>query len=258
MTATRPAGGVAIRPLEGHAEYAQCVELQRLTWGARFDQVVPPTILWVAQRTGGIASGAFSPDGRMLGFVFGVSGVEDGRPIHWSDMLAVHPDARGSGLGIALKLHQRELLLARGIEVVYWTFDPLEARNAHINFSRLGVVARRYLRDVYGDTGSDLHAGIGTDRLVAEWHLRSPRVLARVGDPAPASAGVETGAAGQVARISVPLDIQSLKRASPAEAAERRRVTRAAFEDYLGRGWIVADVERDDAELRYLLTPTPK
>lgn len=240
---------VVIRPLDGHDEMAACVAHQRITWGADFSETVPPAILFVAQRTGGVASGAFSPDGRLLGFVFGISGVEDGRLIHWSDMLAVHPDARGIGLAVALKLHQRELLLARGIELVYWTFDPLEARNAHINFRRLGVIARRYMREVYGDTGSDLHAGIGTDRLLAEWHIGSARVRARVGgDTAPTPAA-------EVARIAVPLDIQSLKRADPAAAREQRALSRASFEDYLGRGWVVVDVERTADALHYLLVP---
>ena len=237
-----------IRPLDGHDEMAACVELQRLTWGAGFAETVPPAILFVAQRTGGIASGAFSPDGTLLGFVFGISGVEDGRLIHWSDMLAVHPDARGRGLAVALKLHQRDLLLERGIEIVYWTFDPLEARNAHINFRRLGVIARRYMRDVYGETGSDLHAGIGTDRLLAEWHIASERVRGYL-------AGVSPAPPSGVARIVVPLEIQSLKRSDPAAARQQRALTRAAFEDYLGRGWVVADVVRDSDGLHYLLVP---
>lgn len=241
---------IEIRPLRGPAEMARCVELQRVTWGAAFDQTVPPAILWVAQRTGGIASGAFAADGSLVGFVFGVSGVENGRLVHWSDMLAVRPDARGLGLGIALKLHQREELLGRGIEVVYWTFDPLEARNAHINFRHLGVVAREYLRDVYGETGSELHAGIGTDRLVAEWHIRSPRVAARL-----AGSVGEEPAAEPVARIDVPLDIQRLKAESPAAAAEYRRITREAFEHYLGRGCLVVDAVRASDALQYHLEP---
>jgi predicted GNAT superfamily acetyltransferase len=124
------------------------------------------------------------------------------------------------------------------------------------------VIARRYIRDAYGDTGSELHAGIGTDRLVAEWHLRSPRVVARLraepshaDDRSESSASMGNEHALEVVRIAVPLDIQSLKRRSLPEALEQRRVTRAAFEDYLGRGWIVADTEQDDVELRYLLRP---
>ena len=240
---------VALRPLSGQAEMAACVDLQRITWGAGFAETVPPAFLFVAQRTGGIASGAFAPDGALLGFVFGISGVEDGRLIHWSDMLAVRPDARGIGLGVALKLHQRDLLLARGIELVYWTFDPLEARNAHINFSRLGIVVRRYMRDVYGDTGSDLHAGIGTDRLLGEWHIATPRVEARL------AGAVPQPPAGEVARVSVPLDIQAMKRTDPAAAHEQRTLSRHAFEDYLGRGWVAVDVERGRDALHYLLVP---
>ena len=240
---------VVIRPFADHAEMEACVELQRTTWGGHFNETVPPAIQWVAQQTGGVASGAFAPDGTLLGFVFGISGVRDGRLVHWSDMLAVHPDARGLGLGVALKLHQRELLLANGIELVHWTFDPLEARNAHINFRRLGIVAREYLRDVYGDTGSDLHAGIGTDRLVAEWRIGSPRVEAALAGRPPESAPADA------ARIAVPLDIQSLKRTDLAAARAQRALTRAAFEDYLGRGWIVVDAERGDDALHYLLVP---
>lgn len=239
---------VRIRPLEGHAEMAACVELQRITWGAGFAETVPPAILFVAQRTGGIASGAFASNGTLLGFVFGISGVEDNRLIHWSDMLAVHPDARGLGLGVELKLHQRALLLERGIERVYWTFDPLEARNAHINFRRLGVIARRYMREVYGDTGSDLHAGIGTDRLLAEWEIGSARVSERL-------AGRARAPVAGAARIEVPLDIQVLKTRDPAAALEKRTFTRAAFEDYLGRGWTAVDVERTADALHYLLVP---
>ena len=240
---------VTIRPLRDHAEMEACVRLQRTTWGADFQETVPAAILWVAQETGGVASGAFAPDGTLLGFVFGISGVRGGALVHWSDMLAVHPDARGLGLGVALKLHQRELLLERGIEVVHWTFDPLEARNAHINFRRLGIVAREYLRDVYGETGSDLHAGLGTDRLLAEWRLGAPRVIARLAGARPESLPADA------ARIAVPLDIQSLKRIDPAGARELRTLTREAFEEYLGRGWIVADAERRADSLQYLLVP---
>lgn len=234
--------GIVIRPLAGHAEMEQAVALQRLTWGEGFDQTVPATILWVAQRTGGIASGAFAGDGTLLGFVFGITGVENGRPIHWSDMLAVRPEARGAGLGLALKLHQRDLLLERGVEVVYWTFDPLVARNAHINFERLGVVSRQYLRDVYGETGSHLHAGIGTDRLVAEWHIAAP-------------APIPHAAHEDMVRIEVPLDIQSLKAESLERARAYRRVTREAFEHYLGRGYVVVAAKRSAEALHYQLAP---
>ena len=132
-----------IRPLGGRAEREACVALQERVWGDAFADRVPASVLMIALETGGVASGAFL-DGRLVGFVFGITGLREGRPIHWSDMLAVAPEHRGEGIGHRLKLHQRALLLERGVETVRWTFDPLEARNAHINLRRLGAVAGEY------------------------------------------------------------------------------------------------------------------
>ncbi|MGH7545746.1 MAG: GNAT family N-acetyltransferase, partial [Gemmatimonadota bacterium] len=112
---------MVLRPCETYAEYLECVALQKETWGADFTECVPAAILMVGQKIGGVTAGAFTPDGRLLGFVFGLTGTLDGRPVHWSDMLAVRREARGLGLGRQLKLHQREVLLARGVETVYWT-----------------------------------------------------------------------------------------------------------------------------------------
>ncbi|NIP80037.1 MAG: GNAT family N-acetyltransferase, partial [Gemmatimonadetes bacterium] len=168
-----------------------CAALQEVIWGQSFADRVPPSMLLVAQETGGIASGAFDGD-RLVGFVFGITGVRDGGPVHWSDMLAVHPSHRGRGLGVRLKLHQRERLLERGVETALWTFDPLESRNAHLNFRLLGGRSREYRRDVYGSSDSPLHAGIGTDRLIVEWAMASERVRSRLEDRgAPEPAAVE-------------------------------------------------------------------
>jgi chorismate synthase len=251
--APREVGGLVLRPLAGAAEYDACVALQRETWGDDFQEVVPPTILWVAQRIGGVAAGAFEGD-RLLGFVFGLTGVEHGRIVHWSDMLAVRGDARGRGVGRLLKEYQRELLLPHGIEVIYWTFDPLEARNAHINFAHLGISARTYMRDVYGAGTSTLHAGLGTDRLLAEWWIRearSGRPVAAWSDVEPALPAVgdapgEPRTALDAARVSiaVPADIQALKRNDPALARAWRATARAAFEAYLSRGYTVTGFRR--------------
>ena len=256
-----------------------CVELQRATWGDSFSEVVPPAILWVAQQTGGIASGAFAADGRLDGFVFGITGLRDGAPVHWSDMLAVRDELRGHGLGVALKLHQRDLLLAAGVPTVLWTFDPLEARNAHVNFARLGTTASVYLRDVYGDTGATLHAGIGTDRLVADWQISSDRVAARLAGrdapPLPADVAdaplvnptrLDSGLlrcdvpdldldAPRV-RVAVPADVQALKRASLDVARDWRAKTRAALEAYLARGFRVVEFVREEEGGCYLLALT--
>lgn len=289
--------GLTLRPFRDHRELEACVRLQHATWGDDFDQAVPTAILWAAQRTGGVASGAFDETGALHGFVFGITGIQNGEPLHWSDMLAVGAAWRGRGLGLALKRHQRSVLLGRGVSRAYWTFEPLEARNGHVNFHRLGAVSREYLRDVYGETGSELHAGIGTDRLVVEWRLDSERVAARldgrapapaadggpvVNAPAAAGAGPASPAdaaepAGRAAhahpaapmdprldldvervRIAVPLDIQSLKRERPEQALRWRAVTRAAFEHYLGRGFVVTDARRGGRILLYQLEREPE
>ncbi|MGH7542211.1 MAG: GNAT family N-acetyltransferase, partial [Gemmatimonadota bacterium] len=154
------------RPLATHAEFRQCVEIQRVTWGEGFGEVVPAGLLTVVERTGGLVAGAFEGD-RMVGFVCGFAAYRDGEPIQWSHMLAVRPEARGRGVGRGLKLYQRQVALERGIRRIVWTFDPLQAINAHLNVNRLGAHIIDYVPDMYGsDTGSPLHAGQATDRFV--------------------------------------------------------------------------------------------
>jgi chorismate synthase len=245
-----------IRPLRTDAELRQCVDLQRATWGAHYEDLVPPSILTVAQKIGGVAAGAFEPDGRMIGFVFGMAGVRRGAIIHWSDMLAVREDARDRGIGKQLKEFQRTAARASGAATMYWTYDPLVARNAHLNFNRLGVTVDEYVEDMYGASESDLHRGLGTDRFVVAWTLDADRRASP--DRAPVSAGAVTvlnpdaramtgaqldalEAAPPVAlRVEIPLDIVVVRDSAPAEAAGWRSSTRQAFEWALGRGYTVA------------------
>jgi predicted GNAT superfamily acetyltransferase len=119
-----------------------------------------------------VTAGAFEAGGQLAGFVFGMTGVRDGELAHWSDLLAVRADARDRGLGRLLKLFQRELLLPLGVRTMYWTFDPLVSKNAHLNLNRLGARPRDYVVDMYGrQTGSALHGGTGTDRFIVAWDL---------------------------------------------------------------------------------------
>lgn len=266
-----------IRPLEGEAELRACVELQEETWGPGFDERAPATILRIAQRVGGIASGAFDGDGRLAGFVFGITGVEDGRLVHWSDMLAIRPDLRDRGLGEALKRHQRDELLKVGVEEVLWTFDPLEARNARLNLSRLGAISREYLRDYYGEGLSPLHAGIGTDRLLVRWRIGSDRVRRRlagrtepptqvacadaervldvsIGPTFPSPNGEMGRPCAPIVTIAVPSDIQRMKTQDLALAQEWRRAVRAAFEACFAAGYEAVELVReDDRVARYVL-----
>jgi predicted GNAT superfamily acetyltransferase len=154
-----------VRPLETADEYASAVELQRLTWGAGFRDVVPAAILKVTQRIGGIAAGAFGRDGTLAGFVYGLTGFYDNRIAHWSHMIAVRPAYRDKQIGRRLKQYQLETVRAAGVDWVYWSFDPLVARNAHLNLNIYGVEIREYVEDMYGNSGSELHA-FGTDRFI--------------------------------------------------------------------------------------------
>lgn len=264
----------SIRPLSGHAEYLACVALQRTAWGEDFTDTVAPGLLWVIQRIGGVASGAFTASNELVGFVFGITGFRHGRKVHWSDLLAVRPDLRGRGIGRALKLHQREFLLAAGVPVVQWTFDPLESRNAWLNFG-LGITAFEYIRDAYGEGASHLHWGLGTDRLVADWQIASERVRARlaagagrepavtaapaINDVAPADGWPRSGEPRldleeRLLRLRIPAAIQPLKAADPSLAREWRARTRTAFEHYLASGWVVTDLVREsEAVSAYLL-----
>lgn len=164
-----------LRPLDGWEEYRACETFQRRIWGEDFTELAPASLLKVAQRLGGVASGAFDPEEGLVGFVFGLTGLEGGEPAHWSHMLAVRRDFRDRGVGRRLKEHQRELLLEEGVDTVYWTFDPLVARNAHFNLNRLGVRVEDYVPQMYGESTSRLHEGLGTDRFLVAWDLASYR-----------------------------------------------------------------------------------
>ena len=261
------ADGTVIRELAQHEERAEAVRIQDETWGAGFTERVPAAILLVAQKTGGVAAGAFSPEGRMLGFVFGMMGVRDGQLIHWSDLLAVRPEAQGRRLGEALKTFQRDHCRALGIETMYWTFDPLVARNAHLNLNRLGAAVDEFVPNMYGtNTSSPLHA-LGTDRFIAAWNVSTtPEPLPSsasllVGAPVVAGAGSEAPAGGwtlpdaPAVAIRIPSDYQSLVRADVERARQWRTSTSGAFSHYFTRGYrVTAFVPPHGPHATYLLS----
>jgi predicted GNAT superfamily acetyltransferase len=266
-----------IRPFETVEELKECVRLQEETWGHGFSERVPPAILKVSQILGGVASGAYASDGTLTGFVFGMTGVRDGEVVHWSDMLAVRPEARDAGLGARLKAYQRDTVLHAGITKMYWTFDPLQSRNAYLNFAKLGIVVREYVLDMYGETDSPLHRGIGTDRFIALWLLDHHRVARRLQgeDPAsltesalqapsaldvvdpdaerPAPGSPRTGLAAPWVRITIPADVSALMEASIDLALAWRLATRTVLAHYLDRGYEVRELLRGDRVSQYLL-----
>jgi predicted GNAT superfamily acetyltransferase len=282
---------VELRALHSAGDFAACVQLQRDTWGADYWDTVPASLLKVTQMVGGVCGGAFAAGGRLVGFVFGMTGVQDGRVIHWSHMLAVRPEYRDHGVGRQLKEYQRATLRALGVERMYWTFDPLVARNAHLNLNRLGTVVEKYVPEMYGDTGSGLHA-FGTDRFVvslpvaasapartppAPWRrapLAESRPAAR-GDGAGrdgagrdaaggdgaggdgeadggGTAGRPLAGAAAVLRIEIPADVMTLP---VLEAQTWRARTRPAFVRLLADGYRVAGFFRDgDDRCYYVLS----
>ncbi len=270
------ADDIVLRTLTTNAEYDEAVALQDEIWGAGFTDRVPASILRVAQKVGGVTAAAFDAQNRMLGFVFGLTGVRDGRPVHWSDMLAVREEARGKQLGEKLKNYQRDLVRAVGVVTMFWTFDPLVARNAHFNLNRLGARIAEYIPNFYGsNTGSILHGALPTDRFVAEWQLASADRKTR-GEPPqrerPAAdvartAVVENGRVRVVeplpdatrVLVPVPRDIEALLGASQDAALAWRLATREAILHYLALGYqITAFYRGTENELpAYELTHSP-
>ena len=248
--------GLIIRQVETLAEYQECVAIQEETWGDNFRERVPVAILMVGQKLSGICAAAYDPAGRMLGFVFGITGPYRGVLAHWSHLLAVRPEARGKHIGERLKRYQRELSLSRGlgVETIYWTFDPLVARNAHLNLRRLGARASEYVVNMYGsNTGSPLHGTLDTDRWIAAWDLTaSPETKAGA---SPVDHGVfvirpsADGTlpldglfpAAAVVRVAIPKDYEGLVH---AHRVAWREATRRAFLHYLGLGYRVSSFHR--------------
>ncbi len=252
---------ISIRPLVTIAEYHACEALQRRVWAMPDDlEVVPLHLLITAQRNGGLLLGAFDGDD-LVGFLFGFPGFsEEGKRKHCSHMMGVVPGYRNAGIGYRLKLAQREFALAQGLDLVTWTYDPLESRNAYLNIHKLGAVCRAYVRDYYGPLTDRLNAGLSTDRFQVEWWIASEGVerrlagrvgrsyagpLARANTIAHTGAGLliprvlTLDASVPAAQVEVPADYQAIKSADPGLAREWRRVTRQIFEFYFAAGYAV-------------------
>lgn len=224
-------------------EYEECERVQLVTWGA--DQVVPLPLFVVARETGGQTLGAFAGD-QMVGFTLGLLGIHNGKQIIHSHMTAVLAEFRDRGIGRMLKLAQRNDCLGRGIHLVEWTFDPLELKNAHFNINRLGAVVKRYIPNCYGITESPLHAGLPTDRLVAEWYLDSARVNAVMNGEVPRPGT-------SAARITIPQDISARKQVDANAGARVQGEMREQFLKYFNKGFLVTGLEMGQKEASYVL-----
>lgn len=238
--------GLVYRACSTAEDCGPCVELQKAVWGFDDIDALPMHLFVVAYEIGGQIFGAFEPGGRLAGFVFALPGLRGGRPFLHSHMLGVRSEYRNQGVGRRLKLMQRDDALARGINLVEWTFDPLEVKNAFFNLERLGAVVRRYIPNRYGRSASPLHAGLPTDRLVVEWRLQSPRVAA-VLEGRPAARAHER-------RISVPADMAEIKYSDRERAYDIQQRLRREFEQAFAEGLVVTGFDKAGAYLLERLT----
>ena len=220
-------------------EFHACVALQKEVWNFSDADLVPLRMFVVADKVGGQVMGAFEGDG-MVGFALSVPGTRSGHVYLHSHMLAVRKEYRNGGLGRRLKMMQREEALSRGIELIEWTFDPLEIKNAYLNIEKLGAIVRRYNINQYGITSSPLQGGLPSDRLIAEWWLKSRRVESLLQNGKNALPQTATG-------IAVPAQIYEWKAAAEtrAKAAEVQSRNREQFLAAFNDGLAVLGYERD-------------
>jgi predicted GNAT superfamily acetyltransferase len=239
------ASEVEIRPCETLAEYSECVRLQGAVWGR--EMAVPSAIFVVARHTGGQVLGAFHGD-TLVGFSLALIAARARKPYLHSHMTAVLPEFADRGVGRSLKLFQRQDALKGGMDLIEWTFDPLELKNAHFNLVRLGAVARRFIPNCYGVTASPLHAGLPTDRIVAEWWLDSERVKSILADDVrPMKNAVE--------RLSLPSNLGEVKSSGSPASGHIQARARAEFERMFAQDYVATGVESCGATVDYILEP---
>jgi len=262
-----------IRDVEGEAEHHAIEDIQKEAWGFNDLDTVPAATLMATQHAGGLVLGAFERE-VMIGFAYGFAAWEDHRPSLHSHMLGVRPEYRNFQAGFYLKLAQRESALAKGLDEITWTFDPLQSLNAHLNFGKLGVISQRYIVNFYGEaTSSPLHQGFGTDRLWVRWLLNTDRVkqclpgptshraaklalssrdsaeilgaLLIYGDGSrPMLGDFSRCLSGNKCAIEIPHNINGLKEREPKTGTEWREATRAAFLAAIEAGFFVSDFVR--------------
>ncbi len=230
---------IEIRRLTRLEEFEPVYEMQKTIWKYEDYDMIPLRFFVVVVKVGGHVFGAF--DGtQLVGFCFAIPGIKkDGHPYLHSHMLGVLPEYRNARVGSRLKLRQKEDALARGIERIEWTFDPLELKNAFLNVAKLGAIIRTYSDNLYGSTSSPLHGGLPTDRCTAEWWLRR--------EPHTPAASAE--------RIAYPADITQIRATDPPRARRIQQENARRFQDAFARGLAVTGFEATATEGVYLLEP---
>jgi predicted GNAT superfamily acetyltransferase len=238
---------ITVRSLHTLDEFHRCVQIARQIWGDNDLDTEPYVTFVIAHHTGGQVLGAFD-GGTLVGFTKAVVGLHDKTPYLHSHMTGVLPAHRDRGVGRLLKLFQRDDALRRDIRLIEWTFDPLETKNAHFNLNRLGAISRRYIPNFYGITTSPLHRGLPTDRLLVEWHLDSPRVIAAINNllPQPSDAP---------ATIHVPGEIDHWKSNDTQRLINLQSQLRDEFTNWFSKGYAATSLNRSPSASTYLLQP---
>ena len=242
---------IEIRPLTAHAEFQDAVRLQQQIWGFEEIELLPLRLFVVALKVGGQVFGAFDGQ-RMIGFCLAIPGLKPGglktggKSYLHSHMLGVLPEYRDAKVGKRLKLAQRDEALSRGIDLIEWTFDPLEVKNAFFNVERLGAIVRRYVFNQYGTTTSHLHGGLPTDRCIAEWWIGSPRAEAIIAGRPFERNPIEV-------RIAIPAEIAAIRSDDPKRAREIQQQSSVQFQRAFDNGLAVIGFERSKEAGTYLL-----
>jgi predicted GNAT superfamily acetyltransferase len=272
--------GITYRDLTSLSDFAAVVDLEQEIWGPGYTEPVPVPILAVTVKRGGILIGAFDQR-RMIGFVYSLAGLKDGRPMQWSHMAGVVDQLRNAGIGYRLKLLQRDRALQMGLDLIEWTYDPMQATNAHLNFSKLGVVVEEYEENVYGASQSPLHRGNPTDRFVAEWRIGDPHVMRRLAAPGislrtheivdaphanrvissgewPECGAIDLEIDDRRLLVEIPMGFTEMLANAPDLALAWRMNTRRIFTTYFARGFRAVDflLDRNGRKGSYLLELT--
>jgi predicted GNAT superfamily acetyltransferase len=253
---------VRIRPIATLAEFRACVELQADVWGPEYTDNVPASLLQIATYVGGVVLGAFTSGDELVGFLFGLTGVDGDEIVHWSHLLGVRDAARNLGVGRLLKEAQRAQLARLGVQRMSWSFDPLVAKNAYLNLNRLGARVSAYVPNMYGTTTSPLHYGIATDRLVVSLDTRATGpARGAVGaavvalpvltpEPQDGDLPVDASAPPPALWVEIPSEIRQVIEDTPAAVVGWRDAVREHFQWALALGYEVRGLQRDPVTSR--------
>lgn len=256
---------IVLRRLESNAEMRLIQTLEREVWDM---SPIPTHQTFTASKNGGILVGAFDGS-RLVGYCYGFAGFKDGKIYLCSHMMGILPEYQSMGIGKRLKLEQRNIAKQIGYDLITWTFDPLESRNAHLNTSKLFGISRTYIENCYGEMDDGLNRGLPTDRLQIEWWISSSRVedawtpkITKFENPFQTTRTatnypilekdeVELPLEAEGIEVPVPQDFQEIKKQEPQLAMDWRLKIRSVFQQLFKEGFAVIGVRKAGEGVHY-------